>query len=410
MSKFHFLIESQDLYMKILAIETSCDETSLSIIEAKGGIKNPSFKVVSHALASQVEMHAQYGGVYPSMAKREHSKNIWPLFEKTLKDAKILKNPPAGGKNEKPARPAGGLSIKDEEYLKENLTREPEVLEYILEKFPNIQKPKIDLIVVTKGPGLEPALWVGITFAKVIAKLWDVPIIGADHMKGHAVSVLLQKEKAKINFPALALLVSGGHTEIVLVKNWNTYKKVGETKDDAVGEAFDKVARMLGLPYPGGPQISRLAKNFKGEKKIKLPRPMIGTNDFDFSFSGLKTAVLYLIRDLTKEKKMNEKMKEEIAHEFQEACVDVLDKKLFKALKKYKAKSIIVGGGVSANIVLKERLTKSAKEINIPIIFPQKDLSTDNSIMIGMAGYFKYLKKNKGDNPKSIIATGGLEI
>ena len=391
--------------MKILAIETSCDETSLSITKASGGLKNPSFKVLSHALSSQAEMHAKYGGVFPAMAKREHAKNIWPLFEKTLKQASMLN---LKTKSEE-------LGIKDKKYLTEFLRREDELLQYFINKFPNIKKPKIDLIVATKGPGLEPALWVGINFAKALAKLWDIKIIGADHMRGHAVSVLLQEKKTKIDFPAMALLVSGGHTEIVLVKDFNTYKKIGTTRDDAAGEAFDKVARMLSLPYPGGPEISKLASKFKleirnEESRVKLPRPMIGTNDFDFSFSGLKTAVLYLIRDLEKEGKFNEEIKAEIAHEFEEAVVEVLDKKLFKAISKYKAKSIIVGGGVSANKALKNKLTEGAKKINLPIVFPQKDLSTDNSIMIGMTGYFKFMKKGKADSPKSITADGGLEI
>ncbi len=390
--------------MKILAIETSCDETSLSIIEAKGGLKNPSFKVLSHALSSQADLHAKYGGVYPNMAKREHSKNIWPLFEEVLKEAKIFNL----------EKKSVEIKPKDEKYLKEFLTREHEILEYILERFSKIKKPKIDLVVVTKGPGLEPALWVGINFAKVISKLWNIPIVGADHMRGHAVSVLLQEKKIKINFPSMALLVSGGHTEIVLVKDFNTYKKVGTTRDDAAGEAFDKVARMLSLPYPGGPQISLLAEKFASQKlkvkSIKLPRPMMHTNDFDFSFSGLKTAVLYTIRDLEKVAQITDSTKAEIAHEFEEAVVEVLDKKLFKAIAKYKAKSIIVGGGVSANKALKEKLTESAKKINLPIIFPQKNLSTDNSIMIGMTGYFKFMKKGKADSPKSIIADGGLEI
>lgn len=407
--------------MKILAIETSCDETSLSIIEAKGEIKNPSFKVLAHHLSSQAKMHAQYGGVYPNMAKREHSKNIWPLFEKTLSDAKILK---LKNKNEV-------FDKRKEKYLKEFLNREPELLKNVLNNLSKIQKPKIDLIVVTNGPGLEPALWVGINFAKMLSKIWDIPIIGANHMRGHAVSILIQKQqiknrkiartnglkvenKTKINFPALALLVSGGHTEIVLIKDWNTYKKIGETKDDAVGEAFDKVARMLGLTYPGGPQISLLAEKFKSQKlkfkNIKLPRPMINTQDFYFSFSGLKTAVLYLIRDLTKENKLNKKVKEEIAYEFQEACIDVLEKKFIKASKKYKAKTLIVGGGVAQNIELRKRLKNSAEEINIPIFFPEKDMSTDNSIMIGIAGYFKYLQKGKGENHKKIIAEGGMGI
>lgn len=386
--------------MKILAIETSCDETSLSIIDAKGGLKNPSFKVLSHALSSQADMHAKYGGVFPAMAKREHARALPFLLEELLRASSKVKS----------QKSKVVFKEKTLKKIKEQLERERDLFEPLMQVLQKYQKPKIDLIVVTKGPGLEPALWVGINFAKALAKLWDIKIVGADHMRGHAVSVLLQEKKTKIDFPAMALLVSGGHTEIVLVKDFNTYKKIGTTRDDAAGEAFDKVARMLGLPYPGGPEISKLASTFKREKKIKLPRPMIGTNDFDFSFSGLKTAVLYLIRDLEKEGKFNEEIKAEIAHEFEDAVVEVLYKKLFKAIDKYKAKSIIIGGGVSANKALKIKLTESAKKINLPIIFPQKNLSTDNSIMIGMTGYFKFMKKGKADSPKSIIADGGLEI
>jgi len=391
--------------VKILAIETSCDETSLSIIEAKGGLKNPSFKVISHALSSQADLHAQYGGVFPAMAKREHARALPFLLKEILRASSKVKS----------QKSKVVFKEKTVEKIKGQLERERDLFEPLMQVLQKYQKPKIDLIVVTKGPGLEPALWVGINFAKALAKLWDIKIIGADHMRGHAVSVLLQEKKTKIDFPAMALLVSGGHTEIVLVKDFNTYKKIGTTRDDAAGEAFDKVARMLSLPYPGGPEISKLASKFKLEiknegLKIKLPRPMMHTNDFDFSFSGLKTAVLYTIRDLEKVAPMTDSTKAEIAHEFEEAVVEVLDKKLFKAIAKYKAKSIIVGGGVSANITLKEKLTESAKKINLPIIFPQKNLSTDNSIMIGMTGYFKFMKKGKADSPKSIIADGGLEI
>ncbi len=386
--------------MKILAIETSCDETSLSIIEAKGGLKNHSFKVISHALSSQADLHAQYGGVFPAMAKREHARALPFLLEEILRASSKVKS----------QKSKVVFKEKTVEKIKGQLERERDLFEPLMQVLQKYQKPKIDLIVVTKGPGLEPALWVGINFAKALAKLWDIKIIGADHMRGHAVSVLLQEKKTKIDFPAMALLVSGGHTEIVLVKDFNTYKKIGTTRDDAAGEAFDKVARMLSLPYPGGPEISKLAKTFNGTRTIKLPRPMIGTNDFDFSFSGLKTAVLYTIRDLEKISPITNFTRAEIAHEFEEAVVEVLDKKLFKAIEKYKAKSIIVGGGVSANNALKEKLTESAKKINLPIIFPQKNLSTDNSIMIGMTGYFKFMKKGKADSPKSIIADGGLEI
>src|SRR3989344_3924013 len=212
--------------MKILAIETSCDETGVTIFEATGGVKNASFKILANNLSSQAKLHEQYGGVFPMMAKREHIKNLPLLLEKTLKEAKLLRQ---------------GL------------------------------KSPVDLICVTSGPGLEPTLWTGITFAQDLATKWKVKVVPVNHMEGHILSVF-GKDKGtfkipKINFPTLALLVSGGHTELVLIKKWMDYEVIGATLDDAVGEAFDKVARMLGLPYPGGPEISRLAGGGK-EKEV----------------------------------------------------------------------------------------------------------------------------------------------
>ncbi len=384
--------------MQILSIETSCDETAISLLEIKGGQK-PVFSVLGNEVASQIKLHEQYGGVFPMMAKREHAKNIFPLFLRVLKEAKIIRQ------NSKP------IQLKNVETI---LAREPELLPYFLHEIPKIARPKIDAIAVTVGPGLEPALWVGINFAKALATVWDIPLIPVNHMEGHALSVLIQEKSKKFLmtkdvFPAISLLVSGGHTELVLINAIGKYKIIGRTRDDAAGEAFDKVARMLGLPYPGGPQISKLASKIK-QSKISLPRPMIHSKDFDFSFSGLKTAVLYTIRDI---KNMTELIKTEIAHEFQNAVIDVLKSKTFRALEVYKAKTLIVGGGVAANKALRQRFATEAKNKKISLYFPTKDLTTDNSIMIGIAGYFQFLKKNKKGvriNSNAFQAKGNLSF
>ncbi len=401
--------------MKILAIETSCDETAIAIMEGKGGAKNPSITVLSHNVASQIALHTQYGGVFPMMAKREHSKNIIPLFKKTLEtcssDIKLKKQ-------------SGHIETKKQKKVEEILAREPELLGQFLPFISSIKKPAIDLIAVTVGPGLEPALWVGINFARALSFVWDIPVVPVNHMEGHILSVLAPKQKEneklimkneKWNFPAISLLVSGGHTELVLVKDWGKYQVIGQTRDDAVGEAFDKVARMLDLPYPGGPEISKLAETARNEKlimkneKIKLPRPMIHTKDFDFSFSGLKTAVLYLIRDLGKITDMEKKL---IAREFEDSAVEVLVHKTLNAMKKYKANTLIVGGGVSANTHLKRELLSRMETEKFRAYFPTKELSTDNAIMIGIVGIHKFLKTKKGVrfDSKRLVATGNLEF
>ena len=329
--------------MKILAIETSCDETSVAIVEAKGGLKNPSFEILSNVVLSQIKIHARWGGVVPMMAKREHQKNLIPIFKKALIKSELLKPTTVVGSQNR--QPLSVLAI---------LNREPELLEQFLKFIPTIKIPKIDVIAVTVGPGLEPALWVGVNFAKALATVWNKPIVGVNHMEGHVVASLLKLNlKSKISeimqFPAIALLVSGGHTELVLIKKWGDYKIVGQTRDDAAGECFDKTARMLELPYPGGPQIAKQAENFKKypltfriggwtrreiEKEafnIKLPRPMIDSKDYDFSFSGLKTAVLYMLRDM-KERRVNiGDFTPMICNEIQQAIIDVLISKTIKA-------------------------------------------------------------------------------
>ena len=383
--------------MKILAIETSCDETAISIVDAKGSIDRPVFSVLAHKISSQIDLHAKYGGVVPNLARREHGKNITPLLLEALSDAKMLKM----SKDE--------LSY-DKGRLATILHREPEVLGQISSLLTKIKIPKIDLITVTEGPGLEPALWVGINFAQALAELWDIPVLGTNHMEGHIASPLLVP-KTKVTFPALALLISGGHTELVLVKKGWKYKKIGQTRDDAVGEAFDKVARLLGLPYPGGPQISRLALEAR-TKKIKntiwnLPRPMSHSGDLDFSFSGIKTSVLYAVQ---KHGKMNAKDKKTLACEFEDAVIEVLISKTFSAIKKHKVESLIIGGGVIGNQTLRLAFAKALadKYPKVKLLIPEFAHSTDNATMIAVAGYLQTLK---GTKPSAKIkANGNLSL
>lgn len=387
--------------MKILAIETSCDDTAISIVEVKGSAKKPVFKVLAHNISSQTKIHEQWGGVVPSLAKREHGKNLIPLLIKSLQDVKLW----AASKSD-----FGLLEIptsKLRKKIEKILDREPELREQFLQTIPNIKIPKIDAIAVTKGPGLEPALWVGINFAKALAKVWDKPLYPINHLEGHILASLATPQK--ISFPAISLIVSGGHTELVLSKDWLKYKIVGRTRDDAVGEAFDKVARILGLPYPGGPEISKLAASFSGKGEIKLPRPMLHSGDLDFSFSGIKTAVLYLVQRLQKENKFTDKIKAEIAHDFQNAVIEVIIAKTLSATKKYKAKTIIAGGGVIANSALRQSLQKKSEEEGLNLLIPELSYSTDNATMIALAAGFRLLA-NKGKTSHTFKAEGNLNL
>ncbi|MEK7461870.1 MAG: tRNA (adenosine(37)-N6)-threonylcarbamoyltransferase complex transferase subunit TsaD [Patescibacteria group bacterium] len=354
--------------MKILAIETSCDETAITLLNINGALERPDIKILGNTLLSQVAIHQQYGGVYPNLAKREHEKNLPSLLEQTLKEAGM-----------------------------------------------NDEHPNIDIIAVTNGPGLEPALWTGINFATELGKKWNKPVVPVNHMEGHLFSVLYNMlETECLTLPGLALLISGGHTELVYIKDFGNYKIIGRTRDDAVGEAFDKTARMLGLPYPGGPEISRLAENARKRSPkdiIRLPRPMIHSKDLDFSFSGLKTAVLYRIR---LEKTMNNKFKEDMARAFEDAAIEVLVVKTRRALFELgnKIKTLIVAGGVSANIPLSRELKKTTDRFpNITLRIPAKLLTTDNAIMIGIAAFIQIRKKPKIlSKKKPIIASGNLSF
>ncbi|TSC75369.1 MAG: O-sialoglycoprotein endopeptidase [Parcubacteria group bacterium Gr01-1014_30] len=318
--------------MRILGIETSCDETALALIEAKSGLKKPVFKILKEVVASQIEIHRPWGGVVPHLARREHEKNLPIIFRQ-------VSNP-----------------------------------------------THIDLIAVTVGPGLDPCLWSGIEFAKEINKKLKTKLVGANHLEGHIYSFLLTQKE--INFPAVQLVVSGGHTILVLMKSIRERKKIGETRDDAAGESFDKVARMLKLLYPGGPEIEKLAQKANA-KAVGFPRPMLNSKNYDFSFSGLKTAVLYYL----KENETAEKA--DVAASFQKAVVDVLVQKTMRASKEFGAKTIILSGGVAANKFLRRELAAASRKQKIKFISALPKYQTDNAVIIAVSAYINFLTGRK---------------
>jgi N6-L-threonylcarbamoyladenine synthase len=386
--------------MRILSIETSCDETAVTLLQTEGIFPHATYTVLGNALFSQIDIHREYGGVFPAVAKREHAKTLVPMLERALEEAGLLTNE------------AVELGAADESVIIDTLSREPGLAEALLQFLRSHACPDIDLIAVTNGPGLEPALWVGINFARALSFAWNVPAIPVNHMEGHILSSIFDGRMIpEIVFPALALLISGGHTELILMKDWTQYELVGKTRDDAVGEAFDKVARMLGLPYPGGPEISKLAHEAR-EKNIqslaKLPRPMLDSGDLDFSFSGIKTAVRYSLQDkkITTEEQMG------MAREFEEAVTTVLIKKLRSAVDKFDVRTIIIGGGVSANTYIRECVVEYfIQEFpTLPVYLPPRNLSTDNSIMIALAGHAKHQTLPHPEIFPSIIAQGNLEL
>ncbi len=390
--------------MKVLGIETSCDETAVCLLEARGtwGAEF-SFTLLGNELNSQAALHAGFGGVFPNLAKREHAKNLVPILEQVLEEARVLSN--CQGE---------ALTILPE--IQEILAREPELLEQLIPFLVRYDKPIIDAIAVTHGPGLEPALWVGINFAKALSTTWSIPIVSVNHMEGHIVLSMMDTadlsrgKLAEFEFPVLALLISGGHTELVLSKSFGEYQLIGQTRDDAAGEAFDKVARLLGLPYPGGPEISRLAALARYDEmtshRIRLPRPMIHEKNFDFSFSGLKTAV----RRLVEGKTLTDAEKAGVAREFEDAVADVLVAKTMRAVETFGVNTVVVGGGVSANIHIRERLTDALQApAGCKLLLPQPSLATDNAIMIALAGYFHALQKDFAD-PTQMCARGNLKL
>ncbi|MBI2623573.1 MAG: tRNA (adenosine(37)-N6)-threonylcarbamoyltransferase complex transferase subunit TsaD [Candidatus Liptonbacteria bacterium] len=377
--------------MLILGIETSCDDTSLALVSVEHGNHPelvegslPRFRVLKNLVSSQIKTHAPFGGVVPNLAKREHTKNLPILLRKIL-----------------------GISNFQFPISKRTQKSKSKI-------------PKIDMIAVTVGPGLEPALWTGIEFAKALAKDLKKPLVGANHLEGHLYSFLLppQKKTEITNyqlpitklFPAIQLLVSGGHTILVHMKNLREWKKLGETRDDAVGEAFDKVARLLELPYPGGPEIERLARKGNPDA-VAFPRPMATQKNYDFSFSGLKTSVLYYLRDSCRPPHRSSPhmrggkggVLADTAASFQQAALDVLVQKTIRAAREYSAKSVILSGGVAANKALRATLRREAKKIGGTFIAPEAEYRTDNAAMIAAAGYMAFLHKRE-------LKKGGLKL
>ncbi|MDB5260126.1 MAG: hypothetical protein JWN37_357 [Candidatus Nomurabacteria bacterium] len=386
--------------MILLAIETSCDETAVSIVKRARG-KNVRFEVLSHKVLSQIDIHKEYGGVFPALAKREHARVLTQLIAECLEEADLL----VERTNE------FHLPNATRKKLDTMLEREPEMLRAMKVLFEGIQKPGIDAIAVTSGPGLEPALWVGINGAMAISHVWNIPLYPINHMEGHIVASTLNLnegiyEMPEIELPVCALLISGGHTEIVKMNKWRSYKVIGKTRDDAVGEAFDKAARMLGLPYPGGPEISRLAELARKEslvvnEDLRLPRPMLHSGDLSFSCSGLKTAVLTRVK---KYEPLEENIKKMLALEFENSIADVLVAKVKQAMYETRSKTLIVGGGVSANSHIRFVLKDLADKEGFNLYLPDKSLSTDNGLMIAAAGLLHLACQDK---PKVKIKAGG---
>lgn len=361
--------------IKILAIESSCDETAAAVIAASDN----KLEILSNVVASQIDLHQKYGGVYPELASRTHAEQIIQVIEEGLDKSQ---NRMASDICD-PTTKFIGLPESSKLDLKEAIA-------------------KIDAIAVTYGPGLIGSLVVGLAAAKTLAYVFDKPILPINHWEGHIYSNFVQVDGKRPEFPSLILTVSGGHTNIILMKDHGEYEILGQTLDDAAGEAFDKVARLLRLGYPGGPAISAAAEKFCNGKskevlkqllndtKFILPRPMINSGDFNFSFSGLKTAVLYKVRALG-EMSMDEELI--MAYAFQEAITDTLIIKIKQAIKKYRPKSICLTGGVSANKVLREKFTELGNSLDYQptIHIPQFNLTTDNAAMISVAGYYNFI-------------------
>lgn len=312
--------------MLILGIETSCDETGIALFDTRDGL-------VGEALHSQIAMHADYGGVVPELASRDHVKRITPLLKKALAQS--------------------GRSLTD-----------------------------IDIVAYTAGPGLPGALLVGASTAQGLAFALDRPVLPVHHLEGHLLSPLLADEKPV--FPFTALLVSGGHTQLMAVEKVGEYQLLGETIDDAAGEAFDKSASLLGLAYPGGPALAKLAAH-GSPARFKFPRPMLKSGDLDFSFSGLKTAVLTQVRSLERDGLFDESSKRDVAASFQAAVVDVLTAKTIAAAAQVGHRQIVIAGGVGANLALRESLGRAADSHGMKVFFPPQRYCTDNGAMIAFA-------------------------
>ncbi len=345
----------------ILGIDTSCDDTSVAVLE--------NDRVLASIISSQIDVHKEWGGVVPNLARREHEKLIGPAIELALKRS-------------------GLKTIK-----------------------------KVSAIAVTYGPGLAPALEVGVTWAKRLAIENKIPLIAVNHMEGHMLSALLKNKAGKsysgitkMKFPVMGIAVSGKHTELIWSKKLGHYKILGQTLDDAAGEAFDKIGRMLDLGYPGGPVIARLGEEGNPKAYI-LPRPMQYSKDYNFSFSGLKTAALYHSNDLRKSLGKNfAKAIPDYCASIQEAIVDSIIIKTARAAKELKPKLMLLGGGVAANKRLRVKLRRVSKELNIPIYFPGNNFTTDNASMIALAGYYKFLRKEFVKNVPALDRKPSLTI
>ncbi len=326
--------------MLVLGIETSCDETGIALYDTGQGLR-------AHALHSQIKMHAEYGGVVPELASRDHIRRALPLITQVLQQA--------------------GASLHD-----------------------------LDAIAYTQGPGLAGALLVGTSIAESLAFALDLPTIGVHHLEGHLLSPLLEENPP--TFPFIALLVSGGHTQLMRVDGIGQYELLGDTLDDAAGEAFDKTAKLLGLPYPGGPAVSALADQGQ-PARFKLPRPMLSSGDLNFSFSGLKTAVLTLVNQ---HQPMTEAIRADIAHAFQEAAVDVLVGKCATALRQTGLSRLVVSGGVGANRRLRTELNTMAQKQPFDVFYPRLEFCTDNGAMIAFAGAMRLKHAIPGNHAFSI--------
>ncbi len=346
--------------MKILGIETSCDETAASVIEAgERGIK-----VLSNIVSSQVEIHKKYGGVIPEVAARQHILNILPVINKALEEAGLNRN----------------------------------------------TAPKeLKAVAVANGPGLITSLIVGVESAKSLSFAWNLPLIPINHIEGHIYSNFIEHAD-QIRFPALVLTVSGGHTMLVLMKGHQNYQIIGDTRDDAAGEAFDKAAQILDLGYPGGPEVARRAGEFKKQGSstdIVFPRPMLKSNDFNFSFSGLKTSLLYKVE---KDKDWQSKVSA-YSFSFQEAIIDVLTQKAIRAGKEFGIKTLMLSGGVSANSELVDHLRKEVKESleGVEFFHPERAYTTDNAAMIAAAAYYR-ARAGKFQNPGDVSVHCNAEL
>jgi N6-L-threonylcarbamoyladenine synthase len=352
--------------MRILAIETSCDETAVAILSGDGERLHLEKSIVR----SQIEVHEVYGGVVPEVAAREHLQLMIPLLHQAL--VVVPHTPPTDVEG----------SVSD---VESRLTSVPDEQ--------RTTHDDIDAIAVTAGPGLAPALRVGVETAKALAWAWNKPLVPVCHLEGHIYASWLPQPRAESDtmqtpqFPVLALIVSGGHTELVVMRDHGKFERLGETLDDAAGEAFDKVAKMLGLGYPGGPKVAQLAEA-GNPKAFDFPRAMLDRDNFEFSFAGLKTSVLYMLRQ-HEDRLTDEQFKADIAASFQEAVVDVLVQKTMKAVKKIKPASVVLAGGVAANLALRDRLQATCQQAQVPLFVPEFKYSMDNAAMIAAAGYFR---------------------